>query len=131
MRSAGSPKSTERTTIILIGRFFEKELDMIYDTLADFITKKMRMSHIYQPVMLMSLLTKGGKCHEREIASDLLIRDESQIEYYTQITNLLQHNLQAAQPHQPLRGTLSAALWASLETRSSGKQSSWRSRSFL
>jgi ATP adenylyltransferase len=60
---------------------------MLFDTLTDFITTKMRMSHVYQPVMLMSLLTKGGKCHEREIASDLLIRDESQIEYYTQITN--------------------------------------------
>jgi ATP adenylyltransferase len=45
------------------------------------------MSHIYQPVMLMALLSNGGKCHEREIASELLARDESQIEYYTQITN--------------------------------------------
>jgi hypothetical protein len=45
---------------------------MIYDTLADFINKKMRMSHIYQPVMRMALLKKGGKCQEREIASDLL-----------------------------------------------------------
>lgn len=60
---------------------------MLFDTLADFITTKMRMSHVYQPVMLMTLLTKGGKCHERDIASDLLICDESQIEYYTQITN--------------------------------------------
>jgi ATP adenylyltransferase len=30
---------------------------------------------------------KRGKCHEREIASELLARDESQIEYYKQITN--------------------------------------------
>src|SRR5262249_16329965 len=44
---------------------------MSYETLFDFIDKKMRMSHIY----------------EREIASDLLARDESQIEYYTQISN--------------------------------------------
>ena len=60
---------------------------MSYEILFDFIDKKMRMSHIYQPVMLMALLSKGGKCHEREIASELLARDESQIEYYTQITN--------------------------------------------
>src|SRR4030095_14913885 len=60
---------------------------MSYETLFDFIDKKMRMSHVYQPVMLMALLSKGGKCHEREIASELLARDESQIEYYTQITN--------------------------------------------
>ena len=60
---------------------------MTYETLFDFIDKKMRMSHVYQPVMLMALLSNGGKCHEREIASELLARDESQIEYYTQITN--------------------------------------------
>lgn len=60
---------------------------MIYDSLTDFITKKMRMSHVYQPAMLMTLLSKGGKCNEREIAADLLSRDESQIEYYTEITN--------------------------------------------
>ena len=60
---------------------------MTYESLADFITNKMRMSHLYQPVMLMELLTKGGKCAEREIASSLLAHDESQIEYYTEITN--------------------------------------------
>jgi ATP adenylyltransferase len=60
---------------------------MSCETLLDFIDKKMRMSHIYQPVMLMALLSNGGKSHEREIASQLLARDESQIEYYTQITN--------------------------------------------
>jgi hypothetical protein len=45
------------------------------------------MSHIYQPVVLMTLLRNEGKCQEREIATELLARDESQIEYYTQITN--------------------------------------------
>lgn len=60
---------------------------MSYEMLLDFIDKKMRMSHIYQPVMLMALLSNRGKCHEREIAKELLARDESQIEYYTQITN--------------------------------------------
>src|SRR5262249_46838549 len=64
-----------------------REPTMSYEMLFDFIDKKMRMSHIYQPVMLMALLSKEGKCHEREIASELLARDESQIEYYTQITN--------------------------------------------
>jgi ATP adenylyltransferase len=56
---------------------------MTYESLADFITHKMRMSHLYQPVMLMELLAKGGKSNEREIASSLLAHDESQIEYYT------------------------------------------------
>jgi hypothetical protein len=60
---------------------------MTYESLAHFIINKMRMSHLYQPVMLMELLAKGGKCNELEIASSLLAHDESQIEYYTEITN--------------------------------------------
>jgi diadenosine tetraphosphate (Ap4A) HIT family hydrolase len=60
---------------------------MNHETLLDFVLNKMRMSHIYQPVMLISLLENGGKAHEREIAKALLAHDESQIEYYTEITN--------------------------------------------
>src|SRR5262249_23931275 len=43
----------------------------------------LRGSRIESPLatMLLALLSKGGKSHEREIASDLLARDESQIEY--------------------------------------------------
>ena len=36
---------------------------------------------------VMTLLRNEGKCQEREIATELLARDESQIEYYTRITN--------------------------------------------
>jgi hypothetical protein len=36
--------------------------------LLDFVQNKMRMSHIYQPVMLMTLIKGNGKCQEREIA---------------------------------------------------------------
>ena len=46
----------------------------------------MRMSHIYQPVMLMELLRKGGEASVSEIAKALLAQDLSQIEYYEQIT---------------------------------------------
>lgn len=60
---------------------------MFFNDLSNFIKKKMRMSHIYQPVMLMALLKNGGKCSEEEIAKTLLSHDQSQIEYYTQITN--------------------------------------------
>ena len=60
---------------------------MNYDRLINFVQNKMRMSHIYQPVMLMALLKGRGRCHEREIAKSLLGHDESQIEYYTEITN--------------------------------------------
>jgi ATP adenylyltransferase len=60
---------------------------MKYKELAQFIQKKMRMSHIYQPVFLITLLENNGKCHENEIAKALLSHDTSQIEYYTSITN--------------------------------------------
>ena len=60
---------------------------MTYEELKNFINNKMRMSHLYQPVMLMTLLKNGGKCSQSDIASALLSHDESQIEYYTNITN--------------------------------------------
>ena len=60
---------------------------MQYKELAEFIEVKMRMSHIYQPVMLMNLLENDGRCHENNIAKELVSHDQSQIEYYTNITN--------------------------------------------
>jgi ATP adenylyltransferase len=44
------------------------------------------MSHIYQPIMIKELLTHGGKASVRKIASAFLARDQSQLEYYEQIT---------------------------------------------
>ena len=58
---------------------------MGFDNLADFIRNRMRMSHVYQPVVLMSLLQHGGTRHEQDIARDLLSHDQSQIDYYTVI----------------------------------------------
>ena len=57
-----------------------------YKMLENFIRDEMRMSHIYQPVMLMKLLKSSGKAKIREIAKSLLSHDQSQIEYYEQIT---------------------------------------------
>lgn len=57
-----------------------------YTQLAGFITTAMRMSHIYQPVMLRELLKRGGTATVREIAVSLLVEDRSQLEYYEQIT---------------------------------------------
>ena len=58
-----------------------------YEELRDFLQNRMQMSHIYQPVMLMTLLGSGGRCHEKEIASALLSQDPTQVEYYTKVTN--------------------------------------------
>jgi ATP adenylyltransferase len=59
---------------------------MEFTQLKTFIEKSMRMSHIYQPFMLMALLEKGGKASVRDIATSILVHDESQIEYYEAIT---------------------------------------------
>jgi ATP adenylyltransferase len=57
-----------------------------FEQLRDFIRKRMRMAHIYQPVMIKELLTHGGMASIRNIASAFLARDASQLEYYEQIT---------------------------------------------
>lgn len=57
-----------------------------FKKLDTYLRSQMRMSHIYQPVMLLELLQNKGRASAREIAKALLIRDSSQIEYYEQIT---------------------------------------------
>src|SRR4051812_40064094 len=57
-----------------------------FERLKEFISGRMRMSHIYQPVMLRVLLDRGGWASTRDIASAFLARDESQLDYYVEIT---------------------------------------------
>ena len=59
---------------------------MTYNQLVDFVERRMRMSHIYQPVMLLTLLQHGGECSETEIAKAISVHDPTQIEYYEAIT---------------------------------------------
>lgn len=44
------------------------------------------MSHLYQPLMLRTLIKNGGSASLREIAATFLAHDESQIEYCIEIT---------------------------------------------
>lgn len=57
-----------------------------FDKLSDFILNQMRMSHIYQPVILIKILKKNGSVSTNEIAKALLGYDISQVEYYEHIT---------------------------------------------
>ena len=50
--------------------------------LYDFICNKMRMTHIYQPVMIKVMLENGGKATVDQIAASILSYDQSQLEYY-------------------------------------------------
>lgn len=59
---------------------------MDFEELKDFIQNKMRMMHIYQPLMIKILLEHEGLASARTIAEAFLGKDESQIEYYEQIT---------------------------------------------
>ena len=59
---------------------------MTFSNLKDFILNRMRMSHIYQPVMLMTLLKEGGVSSIETLSKSLLIEDKSQQEYYGNIT---------------------------------------------
>ena len=60
-----------------------------YFELSDFIRNRMKMSHIYQPVMLIEMLKSGGTASVTDLAKALLGHDTSQIEYYEQITKTM------------------------------------------
>ena len=59
---------------------------MHFSDLKDFILNRMRMSHIYQPLMLITLLKEGGVGSIETISKELLTEDKSQQEYYGNIT---------------------------------------------
>jgi len=59
---------------------------MDFQELKKFLTKDMRMSHIYQPVMIKAILEAERPLTPVEIGAHFLAYDESQLEYYERIT---------------------------------------------
>jgi len=59
---------------------------MDYQARSDFIKRRMRMSHTYQAVMLLALLEGQGRKTVEQIARAILVHDQSQVEYYEEIT---------------------------------------------
>ena len=55
-----------------------------YERLRDYIAERMRMSHIYQPLMLMELLGRRSPAPAQDIARRILGEDVTQIDYYTE-----------------------------------------------
>ena len=53
-----------------------------FDDLKAFILKRMRMTHIYKPVMLQSVLREGGSATRDEVAAEIMARDQLQLEHY-------------------------------------------------
>lgn len=52
-----------------------------------FLETGMSMSHVYQPVMIRTILEGGGAATRRQIAAAFLAADLSQLEYYEQIVS--------------------------------------------
>jgi ATP adenylyltransferase len=57
-----------------------------YVELKRFLSERMSMSHVYQPLMIRTILSGGGAATRRQIAAAFLAADLSQLEYYEQIT---------------------------------------------
>ena len=72
---------------------------MTFKELQDFIENKMRMSHIYQPLLIKTLVEAEGITTTRKLALEFLKMDESQIQYYERVVKtmpvkvLLNHNV--------------------------------------
>ncbi len=58
---------------------------MTFAELKQFLTERMSMSHIYQPLVIRTLVERGGRASVREIAREFLSYDEGQVEYYIRI----------------------------------------------
>ncbi len=57
-----------------------------YVRLKTFLLESMSMSHVYQPLMIRTILAGGNAATRRQIATAFLAADLSQLEYYEQIT---------------------------------------------
>ena len=55
---------------------------MTFTELCDFVTNRMRMSHIYQPLLIRCLVDAGGSATIRQLAEEFAVNDESEIRRY-------------------------------------------------
>jgi len=55
---------------------------MTFSELKGFLESKMKMSHVYQPLLIKTLVDAGGSATIRQLATTFLSSDESQILYY-------------------------------------------------
>ena len=72
------------------------------ERLRDTIAKRMRMSHVYQPLMLMELLGRRSPAPAQDVARRILGEDMTQIDYYTERVKRMAGKVHL-QRHHPLR----------------------------
>lgn len=78
-----------------------------FQQLAEFITKKMRMSHLYQPLMLRTLIERGGVASLREqLLDEWMKRHAFVIWTETNAPWALEKQLHTVAPADPLDGSL-------------------------
>jgi len=70
-----------------------------------FIEEDMRMSHIYQPVMIWTLLNSGGRASIQDTATEIAGYDQAMLEYYeervkTMVGKVLTKNKIAVRPKE-------------------------------
>jgi ATP adenylyltransferase len=64
------------------GLALQEDNHMTFEELTDFLKNRMRLSHIYQPLLIRSLVDAGGLATLRQLANSFLTQDESQLIYY-------------------------------------------------
>jgi len=55
---------------------------LTYHELVDFLTTKMRMSHVYQPLLIRALVDAGGIATIQQLARAFLVQDEGELLLY-------------------------------------------------
>lgn len=55
---------------------------MTFQDLVEFLEHTMKLSHIYQPLLIKSLIESGGSATIRQLANAFLSQDEGQLQYY-------------------------------------------------
>ncbi len=56
-----------------------------FEKLQQFIERDMKMSQVYQPVMLLELLSNSGNALTQDIAQAILNKDPTQVEYFSSV----------------------------------------------
>lgn len=85
---------------------------MTFEELRYFLKHQMKMTFIYQPVVIRALLENQGQASVREIARSVLSFDEAQVDYYIRVIKrypkqvLTQHGVIETQSNGILRLTL-------------------------
>ena len=68
---------------------------MSFQILKNYILKKMKMQHIYQPLMLKSIIENNGKASSKLIAKNFLSYDPWALKYYEDIVKIMPGNVLA------------------------------------